>query len=169
LASSGSLSLEERASLLSEKYSSNYKVTRDSSVDDLLKSFNENREKRRKELDALLAKTKTDTDAGADSDSGRSTPEFLKKYSVKYHFGNKDKSDSNSTDANGTVETTTTTVTSSASVEESSHKKRLGGWNAKKDHPAPNGLDKIDPRQVTESFFRNQCIPKRLSDGSNAA
>ena len=35
LTSSGNVSLEERASLLAEKYSSNYKVNRDSSVDDL--------------------------------------------------------------------------------------------------------------------------------------
>ena len=125
MASSGSLSLEERASILSEKYSSSYKVTRDSSVDDLLKSFNENREKRRKELDALLASTKTDTAAAAaangDSDSGRSTPEFLKKYSVKYHFSNKDKNE-NSTE---TDDATTASVSVSTSAEESTNKKRL--------------------------------------------
>ena len=124
MASSGSLSLEERASVLAEKYSSSYKVTRDSSVDDLLKSFNENREKRRKELDALLAKTKTDANADGESDSGRSTPEFLKKYSVKYHFSNKDNNE-NEADGDTVVTTTTTTAMTSSSAEESTHKKRL--------------------------------------------
>lgn len=59
-------------------------MKRDNSIDDLMKTLNENRAKRRTEI--ATATTNDD-----DNDSGRSTPDYLKKYSVNYHFSNKGK------------------------------------------------------------------------------
>ena len=88
---------------MAEKYSSTYKVKRDSSIDDLMKTLNENRAKRRTEI--ATATTNDD-----DNDSGRSTPDYLKKYSVNYHFSNKGKT----TDENESTEVETTPSDDSA-------------------------------------------------------
>ena len=69
------LSIVEKATALAEKYSTQYSIKRDDSTDELLKSVHAQREARKKQL--LAAETTKDEDI----DSGRSTPEHLKKYS----------------------------------------------------------------------------------------
>ena len=62
-------SLEERASILQAKYKSNYSLKREDSTDELIKSIKANAKKR--------------VEAETDLNSGRSTPEHLKKYSAE--------------------------------------------------------------------------------------
>ena len=81
-------SLEERASILQSKYNANYSnsssnaggssLKRDDSTDDLIKSIKEKARKRVEAEAAAAAAAAADDSAG---ESGRSTPEHLKKYS----------------------------------------------------------------------------------------
>lgn len=68
-------SIVDRAAQLAEKYNFQYNIRRDDSTDELLKSVHAQREARKKQL---LSVKNNDND---DFDSGRSTPEHLKKYS----------------------------------------------------------------------------------------
>jgi len=81
-------SLEERASVLQAKYNSNYNTTnskpkanvlqKDDSTDDLIASIKANARKR---VEAEAAKAAAAAaNGGSDNDSGRSTPEHLKKF-----------------------------------------------------------------------------------------
>ena len=70
------LSIVEKAAALAEKYSTQYSIKRDDSTDELLKSVHAQREARKKQLLAAENDNKDD-----EIDSGRSTPEHLKKYS----------------------------------------------------------------------------------------
>ena len=70
------LSIVEKAAALAEKYSTQYSIKRDDSTDELLKSVHASREARKKQLLAAENGNKDD-----EIDSGRSTPEHLKKYS----------------------------------------------------------------------------------------
>jgi len=72
------LSIVEKAAALAEKYSTQYKLSRDDSTDELLKSVHAQREARKKQL-LSSANKQNNNDSGGDS--GRSTPEHLKKYS----------------------------------------------------------------------------------------
>ena len=69
-------------------------------------------------MDAVLAIASKTED---ESDSGRSTPEYLKKYSVKYHFSGRDKPKDE--DEATEVETPTTATTLPAS--DAAQQKRL--------------------------------------------
>jgi hypothetical protein len=71
-------------------------VKRDSSIDDLLKSINEAKLKRKALAEAAAAAA---AQANDDDDSRSSTPDYLKKYSVNYHFSNKNKSKDKSTES----------------------------------------------------------------------
>ena len=84
------LSIVEKATALAEKYSTQYSIKRDDSTDELLKSVHAQREARKKQL--LAAETTKDEEI----DSGRSTPEHLKKYSG----GNVDLENGNSSSNN---------------------------------------------------------------------
>lgn len=64
------LSIVERAAQLAEKYSTQYSLKREDSTDELLKSVHAQREARKKQMEQ-----------NNNNDSGRSTPEHLKKYS----------------------------------------------------------------------------------------
>jgi len=79
--STNALSIVEKAAALAEKYSTQYKLQRDDSTDELLKSVHAQREARKKQLLASANKQNNN-----DDDSGRSTPEHLKKYSGSAAF-----------------------------------------------------------------------------------
>jgi len=64
-------------------------------VDDLLKSINEAKLKRKALAEAAAAAAQSNDD----DDSRSSTPDYLKKYSVNYHFSNKNKSNEKSTES----------------------------------------------------------------------
>ncbi len=99
----------KRASLFTPNV--NYKQT----LSPQMKTINENKIKRRTEV-VPAASTNDD-----DNDSGRSTPEYLKKYSVNYHFANRGKNttsaETDGNDDDGVAVTTTTTSTTSASTQ----------------------------------------------------
>ena len=70
-------SIVEKAAEMAEKYSSKYAIKRDDSTDELLNRVHAQREARKKQLLAAAEAAAKDEEA----DSGRSTPEHLKKYS----------------------------------------------------------------------------------------
>ena len=72
---SSALSIVEKAAALAEKYSTQYSLKRDDSTDELLKSVHAQREARKKQLAEQANRQNNNAD-----DSGRSTPEHLKKY-----------------------------------------------------------------------------------------
>ena len=78
-----------------------------------MKTINENKIKRRTEVVPAASTTNDD-----DNDSGRSTPDYLKKYSVNYHFANKGKNmtstETDDNDDDGIAVTTTTSTTTSS-------------------------------------------------------
>ena len=80
-----------------------------------MKTINENKIKRRTEVVPAASTTNDD-----DNDSGRSTPDYLKKYSVNFHFANIGKNttstetDDNDNDDDGVAVTTTTSTTSAS-------------------------------------------------------
>ena len=76
IGSSNTLSIVEKAAALAEKYSSQYSIKRDDSTDELLKSVHAQREARKKQL----AEQANRQNNNQETDSGRSTPEHLKKY-----------------------------------------------------------------------------------------
>ena len=95
------LSLEERAAVLAEKYTSTYnKVKRDNSIDDLMKTINENKIKRQTEIARQNEIAAQNDD---ENDSSRSTPDYLKKYSVNYHFSQKAKNAAGEPETDGEV------------------------------------------------------------------
>jgi hypothetical protein len=71
-------SIVDKAAALAEKYSSTYSIRRDDSTDELLKSVHASREARKMQL---LSEANRQNNNDEDEDSGRSTPEHLKKYS----------------------------------------------------------------------------------------
>jgi len=85
-------SIVEKAAALAEKYSTQYKLQRDDSTDELLKSVHAQREARKKQLLASANRQNNN-----DDDSGRSTPEHLKKYSGSAAFSD------NANSCNGTT------------------------------------------------------------------
>jgi len=85
-------SIVEKAAALAEKYSTQYKLQRDDSTDELLKSVHAQREARKKQLLASANRQNNN-----DDDSGRSTPEHLKKYSGSAAFSD------NANNCNGTT------------------------------------------------------------------
>ena len=81
-----------------------------------MKTINENKIKRRTEVVPAASTTNDD-----DNDSGRSTPDDLKKYSVNYHFATKGKNmtstETDDNDDDGIAVTTTTSTTTSSAAQ----------------------------------------------------
>jgi hypothetical protein len=73
---------------------------------------------------AIVAAAAAKTADAEDTDSGRSTPDYLKKYSVKYHFNNREKTDASS-ETTDTTSTTTTPATTTTTAATSCAAKRL--------------------------------------------
>ena len=104
------LSIVEKAAALAEKYSTQYSIKRDDSTDELLKSVHAQREARKKQLLAA----ENDSKADDEIDSGRSTPEHLKKYSgccaTATDTGNADIENGNSNNNNKRLRTFSETL-----------------------------------------------------------